>query len=324
MSGGLDSYTAAAIAKSEGFELYALTILLRPAARARGRIGARRGAGAGRRASSRAADRPARHRRIVADLGRERARATAISRRPIFRRPTCRRATPSSCRWRSAGPKCSRRPTSSSASTRSTIPAIRTAGRSSSARSSRWRAGHARGRRRRASPDPHSAHQPHQGRDHPPGPRARPGLRPDTQLLRSGARRPALRTVRQLRAAGQGIRRGGRGRSAGPALRSHRSVRFLNAQPLRRQIVVTTCALLLLLAGAIVWSANRTRAERQDEVRQETRFGRPPGSCLSEPILRRPRRHGVGADAAPGHRRSRSRRNAPSCSRTSSVSSRSF
>ena len=139
LSGGLDSYTAAAIAKSEGFELCALTIWYGQrhereveSARAVARA-------LGDRASSRAADRPARHRRIVADLGRERARATAICRRPTFRPPTCRRATPSFCRWRSAGPKCSRRPTSSSASTRSTIRAIPTAGRSSSARSNRWR-----------------------------------------------------------------------------------------------------------------------------------------------------------------------------------------
>src|SRR5689334_18502804 len=46
-------------------------------------------------------------------------------------------------------------------------------------------------------------------------------------------------------------------------------VPVLNAQPLRRQIVVTTCALLLLLGGAIVWPANRTRIEREAEVRQE-------------------------------------------------------
>jgi C4-dicarboxylate-specific signal transduction histidine kinase len=46
-------------------------------------------------------------------------------------------------------------------------------------------------------------------------------------------------------------------------------VRFLSAQPLRRQIVVTTCALLLLLAGAMVWSADRTRADHQEQVRQE-------------------------------------------------------
>ena len=46
-------------------------------------------------------------------------------------------------------------------------------------------------------------------------------------------------------------------------------MRYLSAQPLRRQIVVATCALLLMLAGAMVWSADRTRAERQEEMRQE-------------------------------------------------------
>jgi C4-dicarboxylate-specific signal transduction histidine kinase len=46
-------------------------------------------------------------------------------------------------------------------------------------------------------------------------------------------------------------------------------VKFLSAQPLRRQIVGATCALLLLLAAAIVWSANRTRAEHQEQVRDE-------------------------------------------------------
>ena len=46
-------------------------------------------------------------------------------------------------------------------------------------------------------------------------------------------------------------------------------MRVLNAQPLRRQIVVATCALLLLLGVAIVWSANRTRIEREDEISQE-------------------------------------------------------
>jgi C4-dicarboxylate-specific signal transduction histidine kinase len=46
-------------------------------------------------------------------------------------------------------------------------------------------------------------------------------------------------------------------------------VRFLSAQPLRRQIVVATSGLLLMLAAATVWSADSTRAERQEEVRQE-------------------------------------------------------
>jgi C4-dicarboxylate-specific signal transduction histidine kinase len=46
-------------------------------------------------------------------------------------------------------------------------------------------------------------------------------------------------------------------------------VGFFTAQPLRRQILVTTGALLLLLAGAVAWSATLTRVEREDEVRQE-------------------------------------------------------
>jgi two-component system NtrC family sensor kinase len=46
-------------------------------------------------------------------------------------------------------------------------------------------------------------------------------------------------------------------------------VEDFTAQPLRRQILVTTSALLLLLAGAVAWSARLTRIERQDEVRQE-------------------------------------------------------
>ena len=59
---------------------------------------------------------------------------------PAFRSPTCRRATPSCWRSRSPGRKCSARATCSSASTCSTRAAIRTAGRSSSPPSRRWRA----------------------------------------------------------------------------------------------------------------------------------------------------------------------------------------
>ena len=48
-------------------------------------------------------------------------------------------------------------------------------------------------------------------------------------------------------------------------------MRVLSAQPLRRQILFATCAWLLLLVGGILWSATRSRAERQEEVRQEAR-----------------------------------------------------
>ena len=58
LSGGLDSYTAAAIARGDGFELYALTILYgqRHAREVESRR-ASRGAGARRRAAPGAADR---------------------------------------------------------------------------------------------------------------------------------------------------------------------------------------------------------------------------------------------------------------------------
>ena len=55
------------------------------------------------------------------------------------RSPMCRHAIRCCCRWRWAGPKSSERTIFSSASMRSTIRDIRTAGRSSSLRSSRWR-----------------------------------------------------------------------------------------------------------------------------------------------------------------------------------------
>jgi signal transduction histidine kinase len=46
-------------------------------------------------------------------------------------------------------------------------------------------------------------------------------------------------------------------------------LKFLSRQPLRRQIIVVTGALLLLLIAAIAWSANRSRLERQAEVQEE-------------------------------------------------------
>src|SRR5438270_7287270 len=89
--------------------------------------------------------------------------------------------------------------------------------------------------------------------------------------------------MRQLRVAGARLCRGGRGRSVDPALRSKYSVKFLSAQPLRRQIVGATCALLLLLGSAIVWSADRTRAEHQEQVRAEAHsVGRLAAAYLNQ------------------------------------------
>ena len=134
--------------KAEGYELYALTHSLRADPRARDRGGPRR-----RRACS-ASPGTSSWRSTSPPSAVRRSSATAPSRRiarsratTAFPRPTSPRATPSSCRWRSPGPKSSAPPPSSSASTRSTTRAIPTAGRSISKRSSAWR----RSRRRPAS-----------------------------------------------------------------------------------------------------------------------------------------------------------------------------
>ena len=248
LSGGLDSYTAAAIAKAQRFTLFALTIALRPAPRARSRGGARGGARAGRRAASRARGRPARDRRVVAHLGRCRAARSRSARPATFRRPTCRRATRFFSRSRSAGPKCSARATSSSASTRSTIPAIPTAVRSSSRAFERLAESGDAGRRRgRPIPRAHAAADARQGGHHPARARARPRLRADPQLLRSVARRTALRRVRQLRAARQRLSRSRRPRPAPPGLES----RELLAHPQRPADSASGCRDHVRAAGAV-------------------------------------------------------------------------
>ena len=189
LSGGLDSYTAAAIAKAQRLHAVRADRPLRPAARARGRGGARGRARARRRAAPRARRRPARDRRLVAHVGRRGAARSRPRRRrhSVDLRAGAQHDLPVA-RAR-LGRGRSARATSSSASTRSTIPAIPTAGRSSSRAFERLatlatRAGVEGAPVSRA----HAAHRAQQGRDHPARPRARPRLRPDAQLLRS--RRP--------------------------------------------------------------------------------------------------------------------------------------
>ena len=172
------------------------------------------------------------------DVGRCRAARSRPGRRPRFRPPTCRRATRSSCRWRSAGRKSSTRATSSSASTRWTIPAIPTAARSSSRAFERLANLATQAGVEGAS---FRVHTPlidaEQGRHHPARARARPRLRPDAQLLRSVAGRRALRHVRQLRAA----RARASARPASPtrvlcARIARTRLRILAGQPIRRQV----------------------------------------------------------------------------------------
>jgi signal transduction histidine kinase len=47
-------------------------------------------------------------------------------------------------------------------------------------------------------------------------------------------------------------------------------LQFLYRQPIRRQLFAATLVLLLPLVAAIAWSANRTRLERQNELRDQT------------------------------------------------------
>ncbi len=56
--------------------------------------------------------------------------------------------------------------------------------------------------------DSHAAARAQQGADRQPGAGTGRAVRPDAQLLRSGPRRAALRRLRRLPAAAQGIRRG--------------------------------------------------------------------------------------------------------------------
>ena len=90
-------------------------------------------------APSRARPRPDAHRRLGADVGPtiDVPKDQPIDRdgHPVHLRSGAQHDLPVARAW--AGPKCSARPTSSSASTRSTTPAIPTAGPSSSARSKR-------------------------------------------------------------------------------------------------------------------------------------------------------------------------------------------
>ena len=185
LSGGLDSYTAAAIAKADGFALNALTVHYGQRHAQEIDAGAARRPRARRRAASRAAAGPARDRRLVADVGRARADAIAISptadipstyvpaRNTIFLSLALGWAEVLNVTDIVIGvnaldysgyPDC--RP--------EFIAAFETAG-------DRGDAGR---RRRRAVSRPHAAHRDVQGGHHPTRAGARPRLRLDAQLLR--------------------------------------------------------------------------------------------------------------------------------------------
>ncbi len=144
---------------------------------------------------------------------------------PAFRSPTCRRATRSSSRSRWRGPRCSRRATSSSASTHSTTAGIRTAGRSTSRRSSAWRTW----RRRPASRAPSGSkiHAPLMQLTKEGIIRRGLELGVDYSVTQScydpDAEGRACGALRRLPAAPAGLRRGGRARPRAVRRRRGRS-----------------------------------------------------------------------------------------------------
>ena len=107
LSGGLDSTTVLAIAKSEGFVPYALSFAYGQRHVAELDAARRIAEDAGVAGPRRRRDRPARVRRLGAD-GRHRGAEgplRAARWAPASRSPTCRRATRSSCRSRWPGPR---------------------------------------------------------------------------------------------------------------------------------------------------------------------------------------------------------------------------
>jgi C4-dicarboxylate-specific signal transduction histidine kinase len=62
-------------------------------------------------------------------------------------------------------------------------------------------------------------------------------------------------------------------------------LRFLKRQAIRRQFVAVICALLLPLVIAVLWSANRTRLERQQDVRQFAQSVASTSSALLDELF---------------------------------------
>ena len=206
---------------------------IRPGARARGRGGARRGARLGV-AARRARRRPGRVRRLGAGRRRRDPEGPRARRARASRRPTCRPATRSFSRWRSAGPRCSAPRRSSSASTRSTTPATRTAGRSTSRRSSAGGAGdHAAASKGQPLEILAPLLRTVEGRDHPRGPRARAATTGSptaaTIPIRPGARAARATAAGCARAASRGRRR--RSRSLRDASRVRDRASLLHRLP---------------------------------------------------------------------------------------------
>ena len=232
LSGGLDSYTAAAIAKADGFELYALTVSygqrhareLDAARRVAARARRRRAISSSPSISAPSADRRSRR----TSTSRAIATSTAASDIPSTYVPARNTIFLSlALGWAevvdardivigvnaldySGYPDC--RPEFIRAF--EALAALATRAGVEGAR----------------DPRAHAAHRALEGRHHPARPRARPRLRPDPQLLRSGGDGDAVRALRQLPASREGLCRS-RGRGSASTLESTHRCGFFIPSP---------------------------------------------------------------------------------------------
>ena len=165
------------------------------------------------------------------------------------------------------------------------------------------------GRRRRPAADgPHAADRAVEGGHHPARPVARPRLRPDAQLLRPAARRPALRPLRQLPAARRRVCRSRCNRPANSAPR--RQADTIRAEPgphwpsrsdARSFSPSSILTILVYLRDRLRRAADLRRA-RAPACRRDRRRWRRRWSCMSiatsRPRMRwRPRPRGIRACA---------------------------
>ena len=231
LSGGLDSATALAIARSEGFETYALSfrygqrhvIELECARRVASALGARDHVVV--EFDLRPVRRLGAHQRYRGAQG-----STACESPKEYRSRMFRPATPSSLRSRSPGPRCWRHGDmffGANAVDYSGYPDCRPeyVGAFESMANLATKAG-VEGTQRV------EIHTPlirlDQSADHCRRPRARRRLCADLQLLRSGVRRRSVRQVRRLPVAGEGIRRDREARSAPRQIRAGVGGAFAN------------------------------------------------------------------------------------------------
>src|SRR5918993_2982171 len=121
---------------------------------------------------------------------------------------------------------------------------------------------HACGCRRKTADGAHAPDGALQSRHHPARTRARPRLRADPQLLRSGPGRHPVRALRQLSIADGRFR-------CGRCPRSGAGSGLTMARPLRQQILFVAAALALAVMAALVYASRLTYDEQVAQLEDE-------------------------------------------------------